>query len=91
MSRNAVENWEFIVYKSVRGNDSSLVDIADVIDDHSVLCDVFQRPHEYSTEHRNTLLRGLEVMKFYLKQQNWNWRDPKMPKARAAGMLNSNT
>ena len=37
MSRNAVENWEFIVHKSVLGNDSSMVDIADVTDDHSVL------------------------------------------------------
>jgi hypothetical protein len=37
MSRNSVENWEFIFHKSVRDNDSSLVDIADVIDDHSVL------------------------------------------------------
>jgi hypothetical protein len=37
MSRNAVENWEFIVHKCVRDNDSSLVDIADVIDNHSVL------------------------------------------------------
>jgi hypothetical protein len=36
MSRNAMENWEFIVHKSVRGNDSSLADIADVLDDHSV-------------------------------------------------------
>jgi hypothetical protein len=37
MSRNAVGSWEFIVHKSFRCNDSSLVDIADVIDDHSVL------------------------------------------------------
>jgi hypothetical protein len=37
MSRNAVENWEFIVHKSVRDKDSSLADIADVIDDHLVL------------------------------------------------------
>jgi hypothetical protein len=37
MSRNAVENWEFIVHKSVRGNDSSLADIAADIDDHLVL------------------------------------------------------
>ena len=37
MSRNAVENWEFIVHKSVRGNDGSLADIADNIDDHLVL------------------------------------------------------
>ena len=37
MSRNAVENWEFIVHKSVLGDDCSLVDIADVTDDHSVL------------------------------------------------------
>ena len=36
MSRNELENWEFIVHKSVRGNDSSLADIADVIDHHSV-------------------------------------------------------
>ena len=36
MSRDAVESWEFSVDKSFRGNDSSLVDIADVIDDHSV-------------------------------------------------------
>ena len=36
MSRNAMENWEFIVHKSVQGNDSSLADIADVLDDHSV-------------------------------------------------------
>ena len=71
MSRNELENWEFIVHKSVRGNDSSLADIADVIDHHSVFVS--------SEAARNTMLRGLEVMKVYLKQRNWNWRDPKMP------------
>lgn len=89
MSRNAVENWEFIVHKSVLGNDSSLVDIADVTDDHSVL--VSSEAARVLYRIPKHIVEGLEVMKFYLKQRNWNWRDPKMPKTRAAGKLNSNT
>lgn len=89
MSRNAVENWEFIVHKSVLGNDNSLVDIADVTDDHSVL--VSSEAARVLYRILKHIVEGLEVIKFYLKQRNWNWRDPKMPKARAAGKLNSNT
>jgi hypothetical protein len=89
MSRNAVENWEFIVHKSVLGNDNSLVDIADVTDDHSVL--VSSEAARVLYRIPKHIVEGLEVMKFYLKQRNWNWRDQKMLKARAAGKLNSNT
>jgi len=89
MSRNAAENWEFIVHKSVLGNDSSLVDIADVTDDHSVLvCSEATRVLHRIPKH---IVEDLEGMKFHLKQRNWNWRDPKMPKAGAAGKLNRNT
>ncbi|MDQ3972189.1 MAG: hypothetical protein M3219_02035 [Thermoproteota archaeon] len=89
MSRYALENWEFIVHKSVRGNDSLFADIADVLDDHSVFVSSEAARVLYRTPKH--IVKGLEVMKVYLKQRNWNWRDPKMPKATAAGMLNSNT
>ena len=80
MSRNAVENWEFIVHKSVLGNDCSLVDIADVTDDHSVLV---------SSEAARILYR---IPKHIVEGFGSNEaKDPKMPKAGAAGKLNSNT
>jgi hypothetical protein len=83
MSRNAVENSEFIEHKSLLGNDSSLVDIVDVIDDHSVL--VSSEAERVLYRIPKHIVEGLEVMKFYLKQRNW------MPKVRAAGKLKSNT
>jgi hypothetical protein len=89
MSRNAVENWEFIVHKSVRGNDSSLADIADNIDDHLALVSSEASRVLYRTPKH--IVEGFGISEVYLKQRNWNWRDPKMPKARTAVMLNSNS
>jgi hypothetical protein len=37
MSRNAVENWESVIHKSIRASDGSLVGSVDAVDDNSVL------------------------------------------------------